>query len=228
MMARSLKQMTALAFAAGVAVLVNAAPAKAALNVTYNTSVKFTYTGDLVNAPIVLVNGPLTSTVQFGASILTYTGVAGSADVPTPADFGLLKLSGGTGTFHDLDFALTITQVAPPSTPPSATFTSLTLHGKVTAAQNLNNGELRLVFSSSLIQSLAISGPFGPGSVTYEVFQPAGGGSIPAANTGTGLSINGRITSVVPTPEPGAVALALTGLPLIGLVAWRRSRKSGI
>jgi len=225
MMARTLNQLTALAFVAGVAVLANAAPAKAALMVTYSTSGVFTKPlGNPATisggGTIVKVGGANSATITFVGQPLT---TVGPVPPETFSSFGtILESATGTGaTFSNIGFALTITQTVPTPSGGAVSFTD-TLSGKITSSAS----GVSLTFDNPLSSAFTFSTPYGPGSVTYRVQNEY---LLNAPSSGGVTTINGGITGVLPTPEPGTVALALTGLPLLGLAAWRcRTRKNAV
>jgi len=218
--------MLALAFMAGAAVLFNTAPAKANVSVTYGTS--GTFQGG--NGPVVASS--IATVVQVspaGTATLTIT-ATGTVSAPgsppgAGASFGTITATstGAGATFTNVGFKLTIAQTVPLPTGGTISFTD-TLNGTVTS----QNNTIVLTFSSPLTKNI----PFSGGVVHYTVQQqyvlvsPSTG--IPGFPVTNGVtSLQGTITATV-TPEPGALALALTGLPLIGLAAWRRTRKNAI
>jgi len=209
--------MTALAFVAGVVVLANAAPAKAALSVKYSTAAVFT-AGNLT-AGSRTSSGTVLSGLD--STTLTFVGVTNvSVNAPTNASFGTIKatVTGAGATFTNVQFKLTITQTVP--TPGGSVAFQDTLTGTISG----NGSDLDLTFNPPLTQGV----PFPGGSVTYTV--PIDLPLVPPETNNGITSIQGKIgiCPAVVTPEPGALALAFTGIPMLGFAAWRRTRKNAI
>jgi hypothetical protein len=217
MTVRFLKQMTALAFMAGVAVLGSAEPANASPSVTYSTS--GTFSGGNIN-------GTPGATVEFGnysvgnnGARLEFTPAGGNVLIPTYGSLGSITLSttGSGAQITDVLFTLTLKQTYPSINSGDFTNSSQTLTGKV----SFNQSGAAVVFDNPHFQTFNFTNPWGTGFVTYEITNPIV--SIVPPNTLGGVAtIQAHITGVIPTPEPGTVALALTGLPLLGFAAWRR------
>jgi hypothetical protein len=225
MTARFLKQMMALALVAGVVVLASATPASASVSVTYHTSGTFTNNPAPVNpgAPGAIVtssNGG--ATVTFGnygsgnGAQLTFVGEPnGTSAIPGGPGYGTITLAttGGGALIKNVIFTLTLTQTMPSSGQ------GISVSKKLTGSVNFaSNGALKLDLSPDSFTFLMPGG-----TITYTIDNPL---TIKSPNNSGGvITLQGGVTA---TPEPGTVALALTGLPLLGLAAWRRRRTHAV
>jgi hypothetical protein len=74
-------------------------------------------------------------------------------------------------------------------------------------------------YSSAFPPASVFPGQPGPYSMTVElVFTVAGNNNL--------SSRSDSITAIAPTPEPATLAMVFSALPLLGLAAWRKRRKS--
>lgn len=186
--------------------------------VTYNITGSFDKTGSNVFSA---------GTAGTNLVTVTFTGVTGLfVEVPPASfvDFGTFKTTAETNNFdfgslagNQDDFTLTITQTTPTATGGNPAVFQSQLHGLL----KFTSSSAYVQFAKPLTQIVS----FANGAVTYTIVSAdsntAGRVNLKSPSAGGSTTIQGEINAV---PEPGTVAMALTGLPILGL-AWMRRRK---
>jgi len=198
-----------------------AAPARAAM-IEYYTR------GAFDGSPAAPGTSPTSLTVGTGlnAMTVTFNGVGTVLTpyevlaIPTTNDsLGSFTVTGAASSAQLLTghtFTLYITQVVPTPNSPYTPFTS-TLTGTI----QFRNSQAFVVFNNPTTQIINSVTGQSPSAVTYTVDTST---KLVAPNQlGPGVvSLEGTITAA---PEPSTMVLAIAGLPLAGLAAWRRKRR---
>jgi hypothetical protein len=210
------KGTVALVLTVGIAILGAATPAHAGIMVQYTTTGYFGV--DPSKTSVTVGTGANTATLSFAG--LTNIQTVGPVPPPSNASYGSITetATGSGATFTaDIPFTLIIHQIIP--TIGTAQLGAKTLKGKLT---NTSSG-LKLVFTDTEAD-INFSKAGLSGTVFYSL-DPTYRLVPPSTNHGV-TSIQGGINAMInAVPEPATVALAVSGLPLLGLVAWRRRRR---
>jgi hypothetical protein len=187
-----------------LALFAMAPPKASAVSVTFTTSGGFTSAS---GAPVTVYgSGGDAVTVTYAPQL------AGTGNTPFGTDLGSFSTTGGSlntvGPVSD-SFTLTVTQIAPPNTPPTGN-----LSANVTGTISINSGVLAIDFTSPSVT-------IGPVTYTLDsthMVLPVP--SIPGGKT----TVNATITAV-PLPATANMGIALL-VCLAGAGVWRKLKSS--